>query len=98
MAVIVKHGKKWQVRIRKKNHPPIYKTFISKHEASKWARESERDIEKVQLKQIGGIERKNVDLPMLGKYCTVHIIRNQDELKKATNKQLNEEYNPLPTS
>lgn len=46
MAVIVKHGKKWQVRIRKKNHPPIYKTFISKHEASKWARESERDIEK----------------------------------------------------
>ena len=57
----------------------------------------EREIGQT-LKQIGGIERKNVDLPNLGKYCTVHIIRNQDELRKATNKQLSEEYNPLPTS
>ena len=46
MATIIKAKGKWQVQIRKKNHPPIYKTFISKHEASKWARESERDIEK----------------------------------------------------
>lgn len=44
MATIVKHGKKWQVRIRKKNHPPIYKTFLSKANASKWAQESERKI------------------------------------------------------
>ena len=45
MAQIVKHGNKWQVRIRKKNHPPIYKTFVSKANASKWAQESERKIE-----------------------------------------------------
>ena len=45
MATIVKHGKKWQVRIRKKGHIPVYKTFISKHNASKWAQESERKIE-----------------------------------------------------
>jgi len=44
------------------------------------------------------IEGSLFSFMMLGKYCTVHIIRNQDELKKATNKQLSEEYNPLPTS
>ena len=79
-------------------------TVVSTMELYDWIQEHtkikvtrEREIGQA-LKQIGGIERKNVDLPMLGKYCTVHIIRNQDELKKATNKQLSEEYNPLPTS
>ena len=37
---------KWQVIIRKKNHPHIYKTFISKSDASKYAGEAERNIEK----------------------------------------------------
>lgn len=50
MATIVKHGKKWQVRIRKKGHIPVYKSFISKHNASKWAQESERKIEAELLK------------------------------------------------
>ena len=49
----------------------------------------EREIGQA-LTQIVGIERKNVDLPNLGKFCTVHIIRNQDELRKYTNKQLSE--------
>ena len=44
MATIVKHGKKWQVRIRKKGQIPVYKSFISKANASMWAQESERKI------------------------------------------------------
>ena len=46
MAVIRKHYGKWQVVIRKKNHPPVYRSFISKADASNWARESEKNIER----------------------------------------------------
>ena len=46
MAYIRKMRDKWQVIIRKKNHPHIYKTFISKSDASKYAGEAERNIEK----------------------------------------------------
>jgi integrase len=46
MATIRKIRGKWQAIIRKKNHPHIAKTFISKHEADRWARESELKIER----------------------------------------------------
>ena len=46
MAYIRKQKGKWQVIIRKQGHPHIYKTFIPKGDASRYAQESERNIEK----------------------------------------------------
>ena len=46
MAYIRKQKGKWQVIIRKQGHPHIYKTFISKGDATRYAQESERNIEK----------------------------------------------------
>ena len=45
MATISKKFGKWYVQIRKSFHKPIYKSFIAKQDAHKWARETERLIE-----------------------------------------------------
>ena len=46
MASIRKHYGKWQVHIRKKFAKPIVKSFISKIDAEKYARETEAKIDK----------------------------------------------------
>lgn len=46
MAYVRKRRKKWQVVIRKKGHPHISKTFVSYSDATKYAQESEANIEK----------------------------------------------------
>ena len=57
MAVIrkLKSGK-WQVIIRKSNHKSIYKTFIEKAVARKWARTVESQIEKDIYTDYGNAE------------------------------------------
>ena len=45
MASITKRNSKWLVSIRRSFHKPVYKVFISKHDAQRWARETERMIE-----------------------------------------------------
>ena len=45
MATIYKKRGKWLVQIRRSFHKPIYKSFISKYDAQKWTRETERLIE-----------------------------------------------------
>jgi integrase len=45
MATIRKLRSKWQVLIRRKHSQPIYKTFIKKEDAVKWARDTEVKIE-----------------------------------------------------
>ena len=45
MATIRKKAGKWQGLIRRSFHKPISKTFISKQDAQRWARETERLIE-----------------------------------------------------
>ena len=45
MATIYKKSGKWLVQIRKSYHKPIYKSFISKYDAQRWCRETERLIE-----------------------------------------------------
>jgi len=45
MATISKKFGKWYVQIRRSFHKPIYKSFIAKQDAHKWARETERLIE-----------------------------------------------------
>ena len=39
MAYIRKRFGKWQVKIKKKNTKSVFKTFIQKSNASKWAKE-----------------------------------------------------------
>ena len=46
MSTIRKHRKKWQVLIRRKDHPQVSKCFVSKEAAREWARETEVNIEK----------------------------------------------------
>ena len=46
MAYVRRMRKKWQVLIRKKGHPHISKTFASYSLATKYAQESEANIEK----------------------------------------------------
>ena len=46
MATIRKKRGKWQVLIRKKFHTPISKTFVTKEDADKYARETEAKIDK----------------------------------------------------
>ena len=46
MATIRKKRGKWQVLIRKKFHTPISKTFVTKEDADKYAREIEAQIDK----------------------------------------------------
>ena len=45
MATILKKFGKWQVSIRRSFHKPLYKTFITKQDAQRWGRETERLIE-----------------------------------------------------
>jgi integrase len=45
MASITRRDGKWLVSIRRSFHKPIYKRFIAKYDAMKWARETERLIE-----------------------------------------------------
>ena len=57
MATIRKlENGKWQVSIRKSNHKAIYKTFIEKTVARKWAREVESQIEKDTYTDYGNAE------------------------------------------
>jgi integrase len=45
MATIYKKRGKWLVQIRRSFHKPIFKSFISKYDAQRWTRETERLIE-----------------------------------------------------
>ena len=48
MAYIRKRFGKWQVEIKKKNTKSVFKTFIQKSSASKWAKEVEYQIDREQ--------------------------------------------------
>ena len=49
MANIRKRRGKWTVSIRKSNYPPVYKTFLDKPTAKKWARKVESDMDRNQF-------------------------------------------------
>ena len=52
MATIYKKRGKWLVQIRRTFHQPIFKSFISKQDAQRWTRETERLIEIGQYKDL----------------------------------------------
>lgn len=57
MATYRKRNNKWQVRIQRRNNPPISKTFVYKEDAKIWARQLEREIDL-------GIEVANQDITL----------------------------------
>ena len=57
MATYRKRNNKWQVRIQRRNNPPISKTFVYKEDGKVWARQQEREIDL-------GIEVANQDITL----------------------------------
>ncbi|HLM41092.1 MAG TPA: site-specific integrase, partial [Microvirga sp.] len=49
MATIRKRGSSWQVQVRRDGFPPLTKTFSAKADATEWAREKERQIDRIEL-------------------------------------------------
>lgn len=46
MASIRKHGGAWQARVRRKGYPETVRTFTSKKDAERWARDTETEMER----------------------------------------------------
>lgn len=49
MATIRKRGSSWQVQVRRQGFPPLVKTFTSHADATAWARDKERAIDRAEL-------------------------------------------------
>ena len=46
MATFRKRGERWQVRIQRRGHPPLTKSFLTRQDAEKWARLTESELER----------------------------------------------------
>ncbi|MBE0421206.1 site-specific integrase [Pseudoalteromonas nigrifaciens] len=61
MATIKKRENgKWQAKIRRKGYPAQSKTFVTKSEATKWARDIESDMDKSTFKSTSLAEQKKI--------------------------------------
>jgi len=49
MATIRKRGSSWQAQVRRQGFPPLVKTFSSHADATAWARDKERAIDRAEL-------------------------------------------------
>jgi integrase len=49
MATIRKRGSSWQVQVRRQGFPPLVRTFASHADATTWARDKERAIDRAEL-------------------------------------------------
>ena len=75
MAYIRKRFGKWQVEIKKKNTKSVFKTFIQKSSASKWAKEVEYQIDREQYEDFSDSAKLSLgDL----------LIRYRDEITPTT--------------
>ena len=84
MATVRKHGAKWQMIIRKRNHVPVYKCFISKAVASNWAQETELKIEQgifQNLEEAGRTTLKEILLSYRDNVTTKKLGNNQETTK-----------------
>ena len=75
---------KWQVVIRKSNHKHIFKTFIEKGVARKWARDVESQIEKDVYSDYGNTETITIK-DLIIKYRD-EIVVNHKAMKSTTHK------------
>ena len=55
-----------------------------------------RDVAEA-LKNIGGIKIENCNVPNVGKYVTIYVIRNQEKYKNMTTTELGKAYQPFAT-
>lgn len=46
MATIIRRGETWQAKVRRKGYPPISRTFDTKSDAEKWARQIEGEMDR----------------------------------------------------
>jgi integrase len=49
MATFTKRGNRWKAQIRRAGFPSLSKSFLSKSDAEKWARDNERSIDRGEL-------------------------------------------------
>ena len=49
MASIRKHGKRWQVQVRRQGLRPLTRTFHLKADAELWARQREAEVDRFDL-------------------------------------------------
>jgi integrase len=69
MATIRKRGSSYQAQVRREGYPPLSRTFASKADASAWARDQERAIDRAEL-PISIKELKNITVAnLLRRYC-----------------------------
>ena len=65
MSSIRKRGDKWQARVHRKEHKPVVKSFNSKADALKWARNVESQLDLGTLAPKQSMPRL---MPMLERY------------------------------
>ena len=63
---------KWQVSIRKSNHKKIYKTFIEKAVAKRWAKQTEIQIKKGVYTDYGNAETITVKYLIIFVYFQIY--------------------------
>lgn len=73
MSTIRKRGNKWQVQVRRKDCPPVSKTFHKRTDATEWARHMELRADRNDIEPMTGLEAQNATLrEMMTKYdCEV---------------------------
>lgn len=60
MASIRAHGNSWQARVRRLGYPDITRSFQTRHDAEKWARALESEIDKGQLVNVTEAQRTSL--------------------------------------
>jgi len=68
MPTIRKRCTIWQAQIRRSGHPTITKSFDKKGDATAWAREVERDIDRLHLPADYGLLRRTTLHDVLVRY------------------------------
>jgi integrase len=81
MATVVKRQGKWFVQIRKKGYRAIYKTFLNKANATKWAKETEILMDKKVFEDYSDAETTTLG----------DLIRKYRDVKTPTKKGVREE-------
>ncbi|KAA1189255.1 site-specific integrase [Pseudohalioglobus sediminis] len=81
MATFRKRSGRWQAMIRRTGHPQLTKTFNSKADAAKWARQMETQIER----QLHLPSHSQAQMPLselLDRYCAEHLPRLQGHVSE----------------
>jgi len=81
MASIQKRGGVFRVRINRKGYSTLSKTFTTRHEALKWARNTETRIDEGRIKPAGAQAIRTVEGTTFGEACA-HYERTHTRFKK----------------